>query len=168
MAPPPAADEGPRVELENDHGGPIDPDEIEDERFAAIFQLLNDMQCGVIVLDRRGVVFGSNERLRNWLGYGGEGPQSLRGRLARDLVAPENRDRFDAGRARVLEGDLRAAITILRRRDGQRPENHHDLRPPTSEPRAPRRLRRRRLRHQRIAHGVEPPAIGGTMLCRCW
>ena len=109
---------GERVEFENDHGGPVDPEEITDERFAAIFQLVNDMQCGVLVLDRRGAIFGSNERLRTWLGYPGEGPHAIRGRMVASIVAPEMQERFDAQRKRVDEGDLRASVTILRRKDG--------------------------------------------------
>jgi PAS domain S-box-containing protein len=109
---------GERVEFENDHGGPIDPEAIADERFAAIFQLVNNMQCGLLVLDRRGAIFGSNERLRAWLGYPGEGPLAIRGRMATTLVAPEMHERFESQRKRVDEGDLRATVTILRRRDG--------------------------------------------------
>jgi hypothetical protein len=42
--------------------------------------------------------------------------------------------------------------------------DHHDLRPQTSEPRPSRRLRRRRLRHQRIARGADYPAFRGSSL----
>jgi PAS domain S-box-containing protein len=109
---------GERVDFENDHGGPIDPEEIGDERFGAIFQLVNDMQCGVLVLDRRGAIFGSNERLRTWLGYPGEGALAIRGRMAQSVIASEMHERFESQRKRVDEGDLRASVTILRRKDG--------------------------------------------------
>jgi len=109
---------GDRTEFTLDHGGPIDPDQIEDERLAAIFQLVNDMNCGLIVLDRRGAIYGMNERLRIWLGHGGEDPGAVRGRQANTIVAHEMRQRFEDHRKRIDEGDARAFVTILRRKDG--------------------------------------------------
>ena len=99
-----------------DHGVPIRPDQIEDERLGAVFQVLNEMQCGIVLQRKNGTLLGSNDRIRGWLGYGG--PEDLLDRASTDLIAPEMRDRFAEHARRVDKGDLRSFVTVLRRTNG--------------------------------------------------
>lgn len=100
-----------------DHGVPIRPEEILDERLGALYQVINEMQCGILVQRKDGTVLGSNERLRRWLGCD-DGPEGLLDTAVLDLIASEMRESFAEHARRIEKGDLRAYVTVLRRTDG--------------------------------------------------
>jgi PAS domain S-box-containing protein len=82
-----------------------------DEVLAAVEAL----SCGVVARDSEGIVVYVNDRFLNWLGYPRD---EVLGRPLGRLMPSDLQEIGQAERRATDEGDYRARVTVLRRRDG--------------------------------------------------
>jgi len=75
---------------------------------------LDSLGCAVLGLDSHGAIRYANQRLLSWTGYAFE---ELAGRSVACLAPPELDEILDKELRAVDQGDLRARLTILRRKD---------------------------------------------------
>ena len=86
-----------------------------EERSLDLLDLVDSLNCGMVARDADGSIFFVNERIRQWLGYQqGE----LKGEPLEILLPDELRDVARAEQRAVEQGDLRAVITVFKRKDG--------------------------------------------------
>ena len=86
-----------------------------EERSLDLLDLVDSLNCGMVARDPEGSILFVNERIRQWLGYEqGE----LKGEPLEILLPDELRDVARAEQRAVEQGDLRAAITVLKRKNG--------------------------------------------------
>ncbi len=76
--------------------------------------LVDRMNCGLVVHDREGRLTFVNDRLCEWLGYTRE---EIQGRMATDLVPPDLVKVVRTEMGEMVNGDLRAALCVLQRKD---------------------------------------------------
>jgi PAS domain S-box-containing protein len=76
---------------------------------------VDSINCGLSVRNREGTILFVNERLRDWLGYQ---PGELEGKPAFALLPDEIHESVRVELRAVEQGDLRARITVLKRKDG--------------------------------------------------
>jgi len=77
---------------------------------------IEEMPCGVLFEDAEGRILYANQRMLEWTGYSVE---ELEGRPVAILVPSELLDKLPEARKLVHEGDHRALLSALRRRDGR-------------------------------------------------
>ncbi len=85
------------------------------ERSLDLLDLVDSLNCGMVARDTEGSIFFVNERIRQWLGYEQD---ELKGKPLEILLPDELRDVARAEQRAVEEGDLRAVITVFKRKDG--------------------------------------------------
>ena len=86
-----------------------------EERSLDLLDLVDSLNCGMAARDAEGTILFVNERIRQWLGYEqGE----LKSKHLGILFPDELRDVARAQQRAVEQGDLRAVITVMRRKDG--------------------------------------------------
>ncbi len=86
-----------------------------EERSLGLLDLVDSLNCGMVARGPEGTIHFVNERIRQWLGYEvGE----LKGKPLEILFPDELHDRARAEFLAVEQGDLRARITVLKRKDG--------------------------------------------------
>ena len=77
--------------------------------------LVDSLNCGMVARDAEGTILFVNERIRQWLGYEqGE----LKGKRLEILFPDELHDLLRDQQRAAAQGDLRAAITVMKRKDG--------------------------------------------------
>ena len=76
--------------------------------------VIETMHCGLVAEDVDGTVVFVNQRLLGWLGYGKD---EVVGQHVSMLVPPELRDLLDEDMHAAEEGDLRARLLAIRRKD---------------------------------------------------
>jgi len=77
-------------------------------------ELLDRMNCGVVAHDLEGNLIFANARLCEWLGYTREELESMQ---AIDLAPPDLHEVVTKEMAAMAQGDLRAALCVLQRKD---------------------------------------------------
>ena len=77
--------------------------------------LLDNMNCGVVARDKAGVVAAANVRLLHWLGYERD---EVEGHPLINIVPDEIRDTNLEAMKQTDEGDTRARLTAIQRKDG--------------------------------------------------
>ena len=95
---------------ERRYDGPV-PDP---EWFADLRPLLDKLNCGFVVTDENRVLRFVNDRVLSWLGYSRD---ELKGLHGYDLIPVELRELIEDENEAVDAGDLRARLTVLRRKD---------------------------------------------------
>jgi PAS domain S-box-containing protein len=80
-----------------------------------IASALDRLNCGVMARDPKAVILYANERLHRWLGYE---DGALVGKSVLDLVPEDLRDMLQQELSSIENGDERARLNALRRRDG--------------------------------------------------
>ena len=86
-----------------------------EERSLDLLDLVDSLNCGMVARDPDGSIFFVNDRIRQWLGYEqGE----LKGKPLEVLLPDEIQDVARATQLAMEQGDLRAALTVLKRKDG--------------------------------------------------
>ncbi len=85
------------------------------ERYRGMLELLENMNCGFVVRDSKGIVTSVNNRCLHWLGYFRE---EIEGRPLIDFVPDEIREVNLVAMQATEEGDMRARLTTLQRKDG--------------------------------------------------
>ncbi len=86
-----------------------------EERSLGLLDLVDSLNCGMVARGPEGTILFVNERIRQWLGYKqGE----LKGQPLEILLPDELQEVAHSERRAVEEGDLRAVITVLKRKDG--------------------------------------------------
>jgi PAS domain S-box-containing protein len=78
-------------------------------------QVIGALNCGLAARNADDRLVFANDRLLRWLGYE---RAEFEGRALDDLFPPENVALLRAELAAIDEGDLRARLTVLRRKDG--------------------------------------------------
>jgi PAS domain S-box-containing protein len=92
----------------------MEPDEIR-ERCSEVVSLLDNMNVGVAVKNERGLIMAFNQRLLGWLGYD---PGEVAGRPIIAFVPEEVRQINLVALHQAEQGDIRARLTMLERKDG--------------------------------------------------
>ena len=82
--------------------------------FADIQEFLDELNCGFLATDEQRTIRAVNHRLLDWLGYAVE---ELVGQQSTELVPVELRELLQAEADALDAGDLRARLTVLRRKD---------------------------------------------------
>jgi PAS domain S-box-containing protein len=77
--------------------------------------VINSLGCGLVARDAEGVLLYVNQRLLDWTGYLRD---ELIGRTTDVLVPLELRERVKAELRAIVQGDLRARLIVLQRKDG--------------------------------------------------
>jgi PAS domain S-box-containing protein len=85
------------------------------DRYRLVIDLLDGMNCGVVIRDTGRVVTAANRRLLQWLGYE---RSEVEGHPLLNLVPEENRDVNLDAMKETEEGDTRARLTAIQRKDG--------------------------------------------------
>ena len=81
-----------------------------------LVRAIEQMNCGLIVEDRKGSIVYVNQRILEWSGYQ---VHELEGLPVETLVPPELHEVLGEERERTHEGDLRTRLSAFRRRDGR-------------------------------------------------
>ena len=76
---------------------------------------IDRVNCGVMAREPDGSIVYANDRLHQWLGYERD---ELLGRQVMTLVPEELRELLSAEMLSIQEGDERARLNVLRRKDG--------------------------------------------------
>jgi len=84
--------------------------------YEGLLSLIEEMNCGVLIRDRDGCTLYANKRLLEWSGYAAK---DLEGKPSNLLTPPELRETMQEENQAILDGDLRARLSVLRRRDGR-------------------------------------------------
>ena len=84
------------------------------ERLRDYETVINTMNCGLVAEDESGIIVFANERLLSWLGYEKD---ELEGRHVDVLAPPELRQLLRDDMKAAAEGDLRARLLAIRRKD---------------------------------------------------
>jgi len=84
------------------------------ERYESLVVLLQDMNCGFIVRDASGIVRAVSHRLLQWLGYD---RREVEGHPLINIVPEEARDANLEAMSLTEQGDSRARLTVLERKD---------------------------------------------------
>ncbi len=77
--------------------------------------VIETMHCGLVAEDHRGTLIFANQRLLDWLGYERD---EVVGKHIHGLAPGELEPFLDEDLRRAEEGDLRARLMVLRRKDG--------------------------------------------------
>ena len=85
-----------------------------DKTHPELFELIDNLNIGLLVEQDRGEIVYANRRLCGWLGYA---PGELEGENVANLVPPELAGATADDLELIGKGDLRARLTMLRRRD---------------------------------------------------
>jgi PAS domain S-box-containing protein len=85
------------------------------DRYGEFVTLLEDMNCGFIVRDCEGLISAINHRCLYWLGYYRE---EVEGRPLLDFIPEEVREVNELAMQATEEGDIRARLTTIERKDG--------------------------------------------------
>jgi PAS domain S-box-containing protein len=105
-----------------------------EDRVTDIRAVIDDMTCALFARDAEGKLVFVNERLLEWTGYARE---DLIGRPAEMLAPQELRELIRDERRAVEQGDRRARLCALLRKDGTTLPAvflPHEVRSPTGEP----------------------------------
>ena len=94
---------------------PRSPLSLIEERSLDLLDLVDSLNCGMVADGPEDTILFVNERIRQWLGYK-EG--ELKGKPFEILFPDELYDVARAEGRAVEEGDLRAVITVFKRKDG--------------------------------------------------
>ncbi len=86
-----------------------------EERLRDYEQVVDSMQCGLVVEDPDGTLIFVNQRLLDWLGYQRFEVEGKPGHL---LLSPEIKSLWQEDLDASLAGDMRARLFALRRKDG--------------------------------------------------
>ena len=84
--------------------------------FEGLIRALEIMSCGLLVENAEGIIRYGNARILEWTGYR---QKELDGKPTALIVPPELHDTLVDERQRVLDGDLRARLSSVRRKDGR-------------------------------------------------
>jgi PAS domain S-box-containing protein len=79
-----------------------------------LMKVVETMNCGLVASDLDGIVVFANKRLLGWLGYA---RSDVVGEPSLNLVIPEHFGMLLAEGKAIREGDLRARLVVLRRKD---------------------------------------------------